>query len=331
MSAVTEVWSTIKIAMRGVGTDPATLAAAADRLEGLAALLANSDEVGGVETRDPSLITEGPEFTAVEQPELIAYTTPAARATVEAAARELASALTLEIEIESEDHEGDDWRDVWKRYHRSLYFHAAGPTKLALLIRPSWIERRADDPELELILDPGRAFGTGLHESTRLCLQALVELAGREAGGRARVLDLGCGSGILGLAAARLWPALAKLELTDHDPEAVATAHENAELNGLIDPQRVAFRRLDLLADADAFEAPTPAQLVFANIRPMVLIPAAARIVAALAPDGLLVLSGVLEEEAEAVLAAYAGALELVERHSEAGWTALVMARRGPR
>jgi len=326
MSDAAEVWSTVRIRMTRVGTDDEALASASARLEGLAALLADHESVGGVEVRDPSLIAEGPEFVAVEHPELSAYTTPPQRETVEAAARELAAMLALEVTVEAEDHAGDNWRDAWKRYYRSLYFAPADGEGPRLMIRPSWIPRERDDPALELILDPGRAFGTGLHESTRLCLQVLVELRRRVRS----VLDLGCGSGILGLAAARLWPELEALWFADHDPEAIATSEENAAHNGLTDhPAAPRYRVVDLAAPAPP--SLTEAELVLANIRPKILIPAAASIAAATAPGGVAVLSGILDEEAEGVLAAYAGLLELDARRSEGGWTALVMTKAGPR
>jgi ribosomal protein L11 methyltransferase len=173
----TDAWTTVRVAMPDVATDPESLISATDRIEGLAALLAERDDIGGVEVRDPSCITDGPEFVAVERPELIAYTIPSARAAVIAGVTELAEQLGMRVTLDAEDHEGDDWRDAWKRHYRPLTFTDARDPSVSLRIRPSWIAREPDAPALELILDPGRAFGTGLHESTRLCLRALVELA----------------------------------------------------------------------------------------------------------------------------------------------------------
>jgi ribosomal protein L11 methyltransferase len=315
----TDTWTTVRVAMPNVSTDREALLEATDRIEGLAALLAELDAVGGVEVRDPSCIAEGPDFVAVERPELIAYTTPEGREVVVRGAQELAARLGLVVTIEAQDHAGDDWRDVWKRWYRPLHFSAA---EVALLIRPSWIERSPGDPERELILDPGRAFGTGLHESTRLCLRAMVELAARSVTPR-RAIDLGCGSGILGLAAARLWPKLLEpggLTLVDHDPEAIATARENAEANNMAMP--IEFRTLGLHG---AEPLPLlPADLILANIRPAILIPCAEAIVALLAPGGTLVLSGILDEEGDKVRAAYPQ-LQLLERLREADWCALAM------
>lgn len=334
----TDRWTTVRVTMAKDASEQTELESATELLEGLAALLAEREDVGGVELRDPTCITEGPEFVAVERPELLAYTTPDKRELVIAAVRGLAEQLRLPVELEVEDHAGDDWRDAWKRHYRPQRFTASGPGgEVALLIRPSWIEREPEDPPLELVLDPGRAFGTGLHESTRLCLQALVELAASGKEPPTRVLDLGCGSGILGLAAARLWPALLEptdgrpaLCLADHDPEAVETARENAAANAMT--TAIQFSKAELhgpwappsLTD---FCGPQGAGLVFANIRPVVLIPSAPAIIPCLAPGGTLVLSGILDEEGDAVRSAYAK-LEILERPREADWCALILARR---
>ena len=103
-----------------------------------------------------------------------------------------------------------------------------------------------------------------------------------------RLLDLGCGSGILGLAAARSWPTLGSIVFADHDPEAVATTRENAELNGLDGDPRMKFVVLDLLGEARP--ELEPSAFVFANIRPRVLVPAAAKIIDLLVPGGRVVL-----------------------------------------
>jgi len=327
----TDRWTTVRVATPN--SAGAELDAASEQLEGLAALLAEREDIGGVEIRDPSCITEGPEFVTVERPELIAYTTPDQRESVIAAVRELAAQLRLQVSVDAEDHAGDDWRDAWKRHYRPLRFTASGPAgSVSLLIRPSWIEREPDDPPLELVLDPGRAFGTGLHESTRLCLQALVAFAASGREPPTRVLDLGCGSGILGLAAARLWPALLDrgLCLADYDPEAVDTARENAEANAMAEAIEFATVELDgptPPASLASFGGAGNAGLIFANIRPKILIPSAPAIMAWLGATGTLVLSGILDEEADAVRSAYAE-LELVERPREADWCALVLERR---
>ncbi len=320
----TTTWATVRLVLRGFAGDREQMLSAIDQLESVAMMLADNPAVGGVETRDPFSIAEGPDFRAVEVPELIAYTIPAERANVEVAALALAHEFALEVEVDSADHEGDDWRDAWKRYYRPLRF-VADDGSCSLMVRPSWIAREVDDPQAELVLDPGRAFGTGLHESTRLCLQALVQLVGQLE--PRSLVDLGCGSGILGLAAVQLFPTLEHVLLVDHDPEATETARENAELNSLGD--RVETREI-LLGEGDTTRMLAgPHMLVLANIRPSVLIPSAAAIADLVAPGGALILSGILTEEGDEVRAAYPSLIE-IDRRRENDWVALVLRREIP-
>jgi len=139
-------------------------------------------------------------------------------------------------------------------------------------------------------LDPGLAFGTGTHPTTALCLEWLdgLDLAGQ------RVIDVGCGSGILAIAALRLGAAHAVA--IDHDPQAVLATRENAARNG------VAERLTVLGADSPS---PPSADVVVANILAGTLIELAPRITALVAPGGRLALSGILADQAEGVLAAY--------------------------
>jgi ribosomal protein L11 methyltransferase len=146
-------------------------------------------------------------------------------------------------------------------------------------------------------LDPGMAFGTGNHETTRLCVERMVELA-RAGVVPAGVVDAGCGSGILAISAVKLgFGAVAGF---DNDPEAVRVAVENAELNAVAD--RVDFR----IGDLDTGFAGRRWALVLANIQADVLVRCAARLLAAVEPGGVLVLSGILAQENEAVRACFA-------------------------
>ncbi|MDC0673948.1 50S ribosomal protein L11 methyltransferase [Nannocystis radixulma] len=311
-----EPWATLLVQLRGRseddgasgGIDPTELAEASERLEALATLIAEDPRAAGVETRDASTLG-----SRCEIPELTIYTTPDGLEGLVAEVERLAAELRLALRLTPAVRTDDDWRDTWKQFYAPLVFAAASTT---LLVRPSWIDRKDGDPELELVLDPGRAFGTGQHETTRLCLEVLVALA--EAGARPdRVLDLGCGSGILALAAARLFPRAAVVA-ADNDPDAADTAAENAAANALED--RLEIRAATVLELSDSFD------LILANIRPGVLIPIAGEVAGRLAAGGTVVLSGVLGEEAEAVLAAYAAAgLGQVDRRDLAEWCALVL------
>jgi ribosomal protein L11 methyltransferase len=302
-SPTAEPWATLEIRLRDGGGD---WNAAGERLEALAALIADDDRALGVETRDMSTLGQ-----QTLHPELVVYTRPDALEGLGELATRLADQLRLELALTATVREDDDWRDTWKQFYAPIVFGGG-----ALLLRPSWIDRRPGDPALELVLDPGRAFGTGQHETTRLCVDLMVELA--PAHHPTRVLDLGCGSGILALAAARLFPGAGPITAVDNDPEATETTRENAEINHLGERLEILTgTALDLTGDAD---------LILANIRPSVLIPIAPQIAARLAPGGLAVLSGVLAEEADAVLAAYAGAgLFLHLRRDLNEWCALVV------
>lgn len=308
-------WATIRATLVPAcfsGEDPAS---ALDRLEGLAAVVAEDPRVGGVETRDPTTL----EF-ACEIPELIVYTTPAAVADLSSRVSDLAPTLGLQLEVGCSVHNDDSWRDHWKTFYRSQVFGDG-----TLLLRPSWIERTPSDPKLEVVIDPGRAFGTGLHESTRLCLEVLAGILNRHYQVDApplSMLDLGCGSGILSLAAARLFDTLDNIIAVDIDPEAATTTRENAELNGLGDRLKAIAGTVSDLDLGEGFS------LVVANIRPKVLIPDAAAIKATVAPHCFLVLSGILTDEASEVAQAYkTPEFKLVASPEQGDWCALVFRR----
>ena len=177
------------------------------------------------------------------------------------------------------------------------------------LIAPPWDRTPADGERLEI--DPGRAFGTGTHESTRLCLAALETLSRHRALGR--VIDIGTGTGILALAAVRLGASL--VVATDTDPEALASAGAHAELND-------AHIRL-VRADGPRPFRPGRLDLVVANLTAPLLAMYADGIASLRAPDGALVLSGLLDTELETVRRAYdgCGSPEVLR---DAGWAALV-------
>jgi ribosomal protein L11 methyltransferase len=186
--------------------------------------------------------------------------------------------------------------------------------------RPRFALRR-----LAVEIEAGEAFGSGHNATTALCLEALDGLA-RQPRRLRRVLDLGCGSGVLAIAAARVAPA-ARVIAADNDPVAVAIARDNARLN------RVA-RRVRVLEAAGfghgALRAAPPFDLVLANILPGPLIALAPAIRKALRRGGCAVLSGLLDHQAREVAAGYRRVgFQVRRRLQKAGWTALVMARSG--
>jgi len=181
-------------------------------------------------------------------------------------------------------------------------------------IVPAW-ESGVDVPDLALFVDPGRAFGTGTHETTRLCLACLEELAAQ---GRLPepILDLGAGTAILSIAAWRL--GAARLVAVDNDADAVRAAREHARLNRA--PIRV------VLGDAGRAVRSGSFGLVLANIAAPLLRDRAAEIAGLVAPGGRLVLSGFLESDLAELRSAYAGlGAATVRRDGE--WAALVFTR----
>jgi ribosomal protein L11 methyltransferase len=196
----------------------------------------------------------------------------------------------------------DDWADRWRAFHKPIVVAER------LHVRPPWHEPRADLEEV--VIDPGQAFGTGAHDTTRLCLELLCDLEPSEG-----FVDLGCGSGVLAIAAAKLgWePVLG----VDHEAESVAATKANALANGVA----VRAERFDLLRDGPAPTAPT----VAANLlRPLLL--AVARAGFAGAPPRVLIASGLLRDEADEVAAAFERhGLREADRRETAEWAALAL------
>jgi ribosomal protein L11 methyltransferase len=206
----------------------------------------------------------------------------------------------------------ESWRDAWKRFFRAQRLGRR------FLLRPSWDQVAAGPEDRVIDLDPGRAFGTGAHASTRLCLEAIEWLEDHGLRPR-RFLDAGCGSGILAIAALRVWPE-ARGVCRDVDPEAVETARENAARNDAL--AALAFE----VGDADG--AGIGYDLVLANIQLEVLERIAGPLAAAVAPGGALVLSGLLEGQDEAAGRAYtAHGLAVAATLAAPEWRAVVLRR----
>ncbi len=201
----------------------------------------------------------------------------------------------------------EDWSEAWKRY-----FHVieVAPN---LAIRPSWIEFQPRPGQRVVDIDPGMSFGTGQHATTLYCLEILARLAGTP--GLERVLDAGCGSGILAIAAGVLgYPVI---DAFDNDPEAVRIAAENIEFNHL------AGKIVPFTGDATVFEAPLPGyDVACVNILGHILKANARRIAGWVRPGGRLVLAGILNEEFDDLSRAFAaaGARE-IERKTLREWT----------
>lgn len=215
-----------------------------------------------------------------------------------------AAAKTGWITTEPAVHELPD--ADWKNSYRT-HFKASKFGRLNWV--PVW-ERDTFVPgagEEVLWLDPGMAFGTGNHETTRLCCERLADFAARR-GTAGRVIDAGCGSGILALSAAKL--GFQRITGFDNDPEAIRVSEENAGLNGLTG--RVEFHVGDLITGLAGREA----ELVLANIQADVLMRFAGELGAAVAPGGELVLSGILAAELDHVRREFARAAQNWEMDS---------------
>jgi ribosomal protein L11 methyltransferase len=206
------------------------------------------------------------------------------------------------------------WRDAWKRY-----FKVSHLTRQFVVV-PSWENYAAKDDEVVIDLDPGMAFGTGTHASTRLVLEHLQELA--DAGvAPDRVLDVGCGSGILAIAAVKRWPASTCVAV-DNDPIAVQATAENAEVNQV--GSRIAASTSALGELSEQFP------LVLANIQAHVLRELAAQLVARTAPGGSLILSGLLTPQAaplaDELVAAGLRLVAIKTSHDDPQWSSVVLA-----
>jgi ribosomal protein L11 methyltransferase len=204
-----------------------------------------------------------------------------------------------------------DWAEAWKSHFPVLHVGRR------LVIRPTWRRHRRRPEDVVLSLDPGMAFGTGLHPTTRLCLAALEALAdeGLFAHPRAaRVLDVGCGSGILAIAAGKLGARY--LLGVDTDPIAVESTAANARLNGLA--RRIRVRQSSVPTGEPPFD------LVLANLIASLLVQLAPDLRNELAPGGRILASGIFRDREAAVRTAFESAgLTLARRWAEEDWVAL--------
>ncbi|TGG94988.1 50S ribosomal protein L11 methyltransferase [Natronospirillum operosum] len=185
--------------------------------------------------------------------------------------------------------EDKDWVRAWMDHYHPISFGER------LWICPSW-QAPPDPDAVNLMLDPGLAFGTGTHPTTALCMRWLNDQAAAGGLQDSTVLDFGCGSGVLGIAALLL--GARRLVGVDIDPQAVTSTRQNADRNG-IDPARYAVML------PDALPADTEADVVLANILAGPLIDLAPTLLRHLRPGGWIVLSGVIRSQVEEVCAAY--------------------------
>lgn len=192
------------------------------------------------------------------------------------------------LELSQTVIDDENWLEVWKQYYKPIRIGRVA-------IVPKWLKYNASDGEKIVYIDPGMAFGTGEHESTRLCLQMLEESVVK---GKA-VLDIGTGSGILGLAAAKL--GAQSVIMSDIDPVAVKAAQSNADCNNL-DGVSIEIIRCDLTEDGNY-----RGDIVLANITADILIRLASELSKCVNRGGIIIISGIIKARYDNVLNAFIG------------------------
>ena len=206
--------------------------------------------------------------------------------------------------VETEGVEQEDWQNGWRKYYHPMEIGSR------LAVVPSW--QQYDTDRVKLILDPGLAFGTGGHETTSLCLEALDE----QVRGGERVLDIGTGSGILAIAALKLGAASA--EGVDIDPVAVRTAGENAALNGVQD-------KLTVLVGDLSDKASGTYDIITANIVANAILSLAPAVPGLMAEGATFIASGIIDSRKDEVIAGLEKAgLAVVEVKEKRGWECIV-------
>lgn len=213
----------------------------------------------------------------------------------------------------------DDWAQRWQQFHTPVTVKGPSGARgdAAVHVRPPWAPAVAQTGVVDVVIDPGQAFGTGAHPSTRLCLELLLEVAsGGAAGGAARdLVDVGCGSGVLAIAAACL--GFSPVRACDHDPLSVSATVDNARANDVV----LEVSRCDVRC-----QSPPPGTTMTANLlRPLLL-----DLLGVLeSPPRTLIAGGLLASEADEVAGAYDRAHGLRERgrRDDGEWAALLLER----
>ena len=219
-----------------------------------------------------------------------------------------------ECTIEESETEDVDWVNNWKQYFHQFYIDD-------ILVIPSWEKVKPEDSDKMVIhIDPGTAFGTGMHETTQLCIRALKKYVTSET----EILDVGCGSGILGMLALKFG---AKHSLgTDLDPCAIDATHENMEVNGIRkDQYEVMIGNIiddKAVQDAVGYEK---YDIVAANILADVLVPLTPVIIHQMKPGAVYITSGIIEDKEQVVVEAVkAAGLEVLEVNHQGEWVSVV-------
>ncbi len=223
--------------------------------------------------------------------------------------KERLTAASIPHTIDMTDVQEDDWLNNWRKFFKPM------PIGEKLLINPSWYTDTDPDGRVVMNIDPGLAFGTGKHETTRLCMEALE----RYVKGGEKVLDVGCGSGILGIASVLLGAQSAFG--VDIDELAVRTANENAAVNRVEDK----FTAIagDLVDKVDG-----KYDIVVANIVADAIIALSASVSEFMKEDSVYIVSGIIDTRADDVKNAVGDRFEIIEENTYRGWYCFVLKRR---
>jgi len=227
-----------------------------------------------------------------------------------------------DLKIESSEVKDEDWSNNWKKYYKTFNI-----TK-KIVIKPSWEDFNNEEGKIIIEMDPGMAFGTGTHETTKMCANLIEKYINKGD----KVLDVGSGSGILTIIAAKL--GAKKVLALDIDKEAVKVTINNCRQNGIMD-RVVAFQ--GILGDMESFEAPLykeeikdfiengKADLITANIIASVIIDLSDKVLQYLRPGGIFVTSGIIKSKKEMVLDRYIkNKFECLEVIEDGEWVAIV-------
>lgn len=281
-------------------TDPAASAALEDRL-----LAAGAVAVTLEDNADQPLLEPGVGEMPLWRETRLTGLFPA-DADMDAVLAQLDPALLSHGNQRVEILEDKDWEREWMQHYRPMQFGRR------LWVCPSWLEPPQPDA-INLLLDPGLAFGTGTHPTTALCLTALDALPLEQA----HVVDYGCGSGILAVAAGRL--GARQLLCVDNDPQALVASRDNASRNGIADSSL----QVALPGNYDAAAWRESADVVLANILAGPLLSLSPTLLAFLRPGGTLLLSGLLASQAEEVIAHYQPDIALTVAGEQDNWVCL--------
>ena len=220
--------------------------------------------------------------------------------------KERLNAAGIVYKIDLSKVQEDDWLNNWRKFFQPM------PVGERLLINPSWFTDTDPEGRVVLNIDPGLAFGTGKHETTRLCMEALE----RHVKGGEKVLDVGCGSGILGIAAVLLGAEHA--DGVDIDTTAVRTANENAAVNGVED-------RFSAVAGDLVEKVQGKYEIIVANIVADAIIALSASVKDFMTPDSVYIVSGIIDTRADDVKAAVEDSFEIIEENTLGGWYCFVL------